>query len=211
MLIYFGMFNEITVNEVQNATIEWIVPDSPAAQAGLQTGDLIRSFDKLDNPTWEGVYERMNINLNQVVPVTVDRGGKSVSLYLHIPAELKDTDMDGMLPQYLKDPIGVDEVMPGLPADKAGLRPGDSIETVDGLPLHTVVALLAYLQAGEGKAITLHVLRNGAGLDLVAHPAKLDTGWKLGFVSRRFRWPMSRCRWAGRRESLASSARTIRF
>jgi regulator of sigma E protease len=183
MLIYFGVFNEVPEIEVKTTTIEWVVPDSPSAQAGLQTGDVIRSFDTVTNPTWEGVYERININLNQTVPVTVDRGGKSVSLSLRVPGELKDADIAGMLPQYLNGPIGVDQVMPGAPAEQAGLQHGDAIQSVDGYSIHTVAALLAYLQAGAGKPITLKVLRNGAPVTLVAHPAKLDTAWKLGFQS----------------------------
>jgi regulator of sigma E protease len=185
MLIYFGLFNEVPSIEVRTTTVEWIVPDSAAAQAGLQTGDVIRQFDKVANPTWEGVYERVSINLNQTVPLTVERAGKMVDLYMHVPAELKDSDPDiaGMLPQYLTGPIGVHDVMPGAPAEQAGLRAGDSIQAVDGHPIHTVAALLAYLQAGAGKPVTLNVLRNGAQVTLLAHPAKLDTSWKLGFAS----------------------------
>lgn len=185
MLIYFGLFNEVPSIEVRTTTVEWIVPDSAAAQAGLQTGDVIRQFDKVANPTWEGVYERVSINLNQTVPLTVERAGKTVDLYMHVPAELKDSDPDiaGMLPQYLTGPIGVHDVMPGAPAEQAGLRAGDSIQAVDGHPIHTVAALLAYLQAGAGKPVTLNVLRNGAQVTLLAHPAKLDTSWKLGFAS----------------------------
>ena len=54
------------------------------------------------------------------------------------------------------------EVAPGTPAEQAGLRAGDAIESVDGHPFHTVTTLLAYMQAGQGKPITLTVLRNGA-------------------------------------------------
>ena len=86
MLIYFGLFNEVPSIEVRTTTVEWIVPDSAAAQAGLQTGDVIRQFDKVANPTWEGVYERVSINLNQTVPLTVERAGKTVDLYMHVPA-----------------------------------------------------------------------------------------------------------------------------
>jgi regulator of sigma E protease len=185
MLIYFGLFNEVPSIELKTTTIEWIVPNSAAAQAGMQTGDIIRQFDKVNNPSWEGVYERINLNLNQTVPVIVERGGKAISLYMHVPAELKEDDPDiaGILPQYLTGPIGVNQVMPGAPAEQAGLRAGDSIQTVDGFPIHTVASLLAYLQAGAGKPVTLNVLRNGAPVTLVAHPAKLDTSWKLGFAA----------------------------
>jgi regulator of sigma E protease len=75
----------------------------------------------------------------------------------------------------------VAEVQPGLPAEEAGLRGGDSIEAVDGQAFHSVNTLLAYMQAGKGKPITLTVLRNGANLQITATPTKLDTRWMLGF------------------------------
>jgi regulator of sigma E protease len=63
------------------------------------------------------------------------------------------------------------------------MRAGDAIESVDGHPFHTVTTLLAYMQTGQGKPLTLTVLRNGQTLEMTAHPAKLDTDWKLGFVA----------------------------
>jgi S1-C subfamily serine protease len=101
---------------------------------------------------------------------------------MRIPGQLKGDDLAGLLPQFLPGPISVKEVQPGTPADQAGLRNGDAIQSVDGHPFHTVSSLLAYMQSGQGKAISLEVVRNGALLPLVAHPAKLDTGWKLGFA-----------------------------
>jgi regulator of sigma E protease len=100
-----------------------------------------------------------------------------------VPAELKQDDVAGMLPQFMPGPIGVEDVQPGTPADRAGLRAGDRIQSVDGHPFHTVSTLLAYMQAGQGQPISLVVLRNGASIPMVAYPAKLDASWKLGFVT----------------------------
>ncbi|MGD0914760.1 MAG: M50 family metallopeptidase, partial [Terracidiphilus sp.] len=107
-------------------------------------------------------------------------------LNLHILASAKTDNFDlsdeGLMPQEYYGPIKVDEVSPGLPADQAGLRPGDAIEAVDGHPFHTVYSLLVYMQEGAGKPINLTVLREGQTLNLVGHPTKLDTGYKLGFA-----------------------------
>jgi len=184
MIIYFGFINEVPAYEVKTTTIEWVAPGSAAAKAGLEPGDVIRSFDKVDNPTWEQVANRMTLDPNLTVPVAVDRGGQTVQLALAVPAELKGDDVAGMLPQFMPGPIGVQEVMPDNPAAKAGLRAGDAILTVDGHPFHTVSTLLAYMQAGQGKPISLVVVRNGVTLaPLTATPAKLDTGYKLGFAT----------------------------
>jgi regulator of sigma E protease len=128
------------------------------------------------------------LNANQAVPVTVERGGQTLDLTLRVPAAAKTDDFDlsdaGILPQFLSGPIGVQQVMPGTPADHAGVRAGDAIQSVDGHPFHTVQTLLAYMQAGQGKPMSLVLLRNGVSLPpVVAQPAKLDTGWKLGFAA----------------------------
>jgi regulator of sigma E protease len=182
MLVYFNWINEVPAFEVKTATVEWVVPGSAAAQAGLQPGDVIRRFADAVNPDWDKINQDLMLNPNQTLPVQVDRAGKSIQLSLRIPAKLDEDDLAGILPELVPGPIGVAQVQSGTPADQAGLRVGDGILSVDGLPFHTVTSLLAYMQAGQGKPISLQVLRNGAVLSMVAHPAKLDTGWKLGFV-----------------------------
>jgi len=188
MVIYFGWINEVPAIQVKTSTVEWVTPGSAAAQAGFQAGDIIRSFDGSANPDWEKIYERTKLNAGQAIPAAVERGGQTVNLTFTVPAEAKDDSFDlgdaGLLTQYLTGPIGVQEVEPGTPADKAGLRAGDAIESVDGHSFHTVATLLAYMQSGKGKPINLVVLRKGAEVPLVANPAKIDgSSYKLGFAT----------------------------
>ena len=184
MAFYFGWINEVPAHDVKTSTVEWVVPGSAAAQAGIVPGDTITQFDSVTNPGWDQIFGRMSVDGNQTVPVTVDRGGQSLALSIHLPAEVTGDDLAGMLPQYMRGPIGVQSISPGTPADKAGLRGGDAIVSVDGHDFHTVTTLLAYMQEGQGKPMALIVQRNGAMIGpLVAIPAKLDTGWKLGFLA----------------------------
>lgn len=196
MLVYYQFINEVPKYVVKSTTVEWVVPGSDAAKAGLQSGDVIKSFDGVQNPDWMQVGSRAQMNLNQNVPVTVARNGSDVQLSLHIPALQKgDDEVDfsdaGILPQYTPNPIGVHAVQAGTPAAKAGLQAGDQIETVDGHAFHFVSTLLAYMQAYPGKELTLGVVRNGQHLTLHATPVKMYSGrsqgqsgisgWKLGF------------------------------
>ena len=186
MFAYYLWFNEVPKFEVSSTTVEWVVPGSTAAQAGLQTGDRIRAFDGVQNPDWSQVGNRAALNPNQTVQLTVERAGKPVDLSLHIPPLAKGEDEfdfpdAGILPQSNLGPIGVEEVQPGTPAEKAGLKAGDQIETVDGQAFHYVGTLLAYMQWGQGKQVNLGVLRKGQRLTMTVQPARLDSGWKLGF------------------------------
>ena len=189
MIVYFGWFNEVPAVQVKTTTLEWVTPGSAAAQAGFRPGDAIRRFDGVNNPTWEQVYEHSKLNVNQLVPVTVERGDQTLALQMRVPADAKNDDFDlseaGLLPEYLTGPISVAEVEPGTPAAAAGLRAGDAIESVDGHPFHYVSTLLAYMQTGKGNAISLVVDRHGVTLPpMVVHPAKLDgTTWMMGFSS----------------------------
>ena len=186
MFFYYGWINEVPAVEVKDTAVEWVIPGSAAAQAGIQPGDIIRHFADTDNPDWIKVFNSFQLNPNQTVPVTVERGGKTLQLAFHVPGELKADDwtgLAGMLPEFTSGPISVEKVQPGTPADQAGLRAGDGIQSVDGLPFHTVISLLAYMQTGQGKPISLVVVRNGVALaPIVAHPAKLDSAYRLGFV-----------------------------
>ncbi len=184
MAFYFGWINEVPAHDVKTTSIEWVIPGSDAAEAGLQPGDIVRRFDTDDNPSWEQVYARMSLDPNQTVPVTVDRDGKTLQTELRIPGALEGDDLAGILPQYMPGPITIQNVMPGTPAAQSGLRTGDAILSVDGQPFHSVTSLLAYMQNGKGKPISLSIRRNGATIGpVIARPARLDTGWKLGFMA----------------------------
>jgi len=188
MVFYFHFINEVPSVEVKTTTIEWVIPGSAAAQAGLETGDVVLHFDTADKPDWEMIGERLALNANQVVPITVERGGETLNLSLRVPAAAKSDDFDfsdaGILPEYVSSPIAVHEVIPGTPAEQAGIRAGDAIQSVDGHAFHFVLTLQAYMKAGQGKPMSVVLLRNGVTLPpVVATPAKADSVWRLGFVA----------------------------
>lgn len=188
MVYYFGWINEVPKVEVKTTTVEWVVPGSTAAQAGLKPGDNLLQFAGADRLDWEKVFERIKLNPDQTVPVSVERNGATAQLSLHIPASAKSDDFDigdmGIAPQLTYGPVGVESVGSSTPAERAGLRAGDAIQSVDGLPVHTVTTLLAYMQDGKGKPLSLVVVRNGAALaPVVAYPARIEGGWKLGFTA----------------------------
>lgn len=187
MLIYFGWINEVQSVQVKTTTLEWVAPDSAAARAGFQTGDVIQQFDHYNKPNWEKVFAGLKLNAGQTVQVTVDRDGQTVTFPFTVPNDAKEDDFDpsdaGLLAQYMTGPIEVQEVQPGTPADKAGLRVKDKIVSVDGHAFHSVNSLLAYMQTGKGTPIVLDVDRGGSDIKLTAQPAMLKgSTYMLGFA-----------------------------
>ena len=97
----------------------------------------------------------------------------------------------GLVPLKQDAPVEVREVSDGKPAKAAGLQPHDLITAVDGLHLHSVDALIAYLKDGAGKPVVLTVERRRADgstqtLALPVTPVYADNqqgkSWQTGFA-----------------------------
>jgi S1-C subfamily serine protease len=71
--------------------------------------------------------------------------------------------------------VRVVEVLGGSPAEASGLRPGDLVLAVDGVPLGDAQSLQRQLfESAIGRRTEITVLRNGALVDAVAVPGELS-------------------------------------
>jgi serine protease Do len=99
--------------------------------------------------------------LKQVLPQLRDKG-KVTRGYLGI--NIRNVDEDHAAAFKLKTPDGafVESVQPGDPADKAGLRPGDTVVRVDSIPVKETRDLIGYVSAkAPGTKVKLAVMRDG--------------------------------------------------
>jgi regulator of sigma E protease len=137
---------------------------------------------------------RSVLDANSNVPFTVERNvdGQtkqfSNEVYLLDASKGQDFEIEslGLIPRYQNDPLKVHDVEPGFPADKAGLKAGDVIQSINGQTLHSVPAVMAFLQQQNGQQATLNVLRDGKPLTLHVQPVWADNGagqlgYRLGF------------------------------
>jgi predicted metalloprotease with PDZ domain len=81
-------------------------------------------------------------------------------------------------------------VLPGSPADAAGLRPGDQIISIHGQPVTSVEQIASVIAASlPGREIRIRVLRDGAPLELSARLADRSA---LGWMDRQERLDAAR-------------------
>lgn len=182
-------------NEVQAyingpAHVDYVTANSQAAHTGIQSGDSIVHYDTVENPTWDQVAIRSVLNLNQNVAFSYVHDGKRTDTKLFVQskggAENFSLDNLGLIPVMQQQPVQVGSLEPNMPAENAGLKPGDKVIAINGLHLHYVQALLAYMQDQAGKPATLTVLRDGKTLSLTLTPKLADVGdgtkdYRLGF------------------------------
>jgi len=190
----YMMHNEVPNYMSSPAVTDVVPPDSPAARAGIQPGDRIIRFDSDVNPTWEQVGMRAALDANSYIPVTVERlvNGEpqhlNLSLFAADASKGQDFELEsvGLLPRVQDGPLGVRDVMPGNPAEKAGLKAGDGIVSINGQSVHSVSAVMAVLQETQGKPVHLVVQRGSQTLNISATPIWGDDGtgrmgYRLGF------------------------------
>jgi regulator of sigma E protease len=180
------------------AVNDYTIRDTPAAKAGIGPGDRIVRYADTDNPDWEAIAMRSLLNMNRTVPLSYIHDGKRMDTSIQVAATESDASSGdivsllqhlGLVPRAQNMPVTVVDVVPNMPAARAGLKPGDQIQSIDGLEVHSVSMLLAYMQDQKGKPARLAVLRNGATLMLPVTPeltaADGNKGYRLGFTPVR--------------------------
>lgn len=164
-----------------------IIPEGPAAKAGLEVGDVIvrfgeRSIDAAQRLRWDVACAKAG----ETVPVQVLRKGKTVRLKVTPAAQpeaehaslvapasrflvdlgltVADTDRPGATEAGLPSPAGVRvvEVAPASPGLRAGVEPGDVLLELgeEAIPGATGFAQMIESRP-RGSMLQLHLRRQG--------------------------------------------------
>ncbi|MCL2661565.1 MAG: RIP metalloprotease RseP [Acidobacteriaceae bacterium] len=173
------------------ATADYISPGSIAARTGIQPGDTIVRFADIENPTWEQVLNHTVVNLNQTVRFDYMHGGERVQSAIDLttkdtPETVRPDTLMGVVPLMQANGVVVSATQPDTPAAHAGLQPKDQIVAIDHLQIHSVPALLAYMQDQSGKPAELTIRRDGQSIRIAITPTLMDGGdgrktYRLGF------------------------------
>jgi regulator of sigma E protease len=188
------------------AQVGVIDADSPAARAGLRTGDLVISVDGAEVHNWTALAAALD-----------DARGRRAIAYLRgepvpgIPqVRVLSAGMADLVPEPIADARGrlrqdtgiapaemfITHVEPGSPAARAGLARGDLITTLDGEPVRYWMLLDQALQRDPERVWRIGWLRRGpsahatAGTGLVRQDRR-EVIDEFGNVTRRLRFGAS--------------------
>ena len=172
-----------TETESSDAVISNIVPNSAAAQAGLQPGDKILELGGHKNPNWPDVLMQTALNANHPLPVLVDRKGQKLNFTITPQMDSKE----GIGTAGWRGGVQVGDVIKGSPADRAGLRTGDAFVSINGQPVVSPSMIQQAVFHAEGKPVELTVMRAGEMQKLSVTPAPTTDPkmpWRIGITFR---------------------------
>lgn len=132
----------------QGAFVQSVLPNAPAARAGLLPGDVIVKFADKDVTDQNALKSQVDtLKIDTSYSVQYYRAGKLQTTEIKIaekptalPLEPLGFSLFQLPPGRAGNPIGaliIDQVVRGSPADRAGLRPGMKLIGIGKTRIHT--------------------------------------------------------------------------
>lgn len=132
------------------AVVGYVAPHSPAESAGLHLGDRITGVSGAPILTWKDLNDTLANRPSDAHAMSVMRDGQS--LFLSIKGAVGSPEGWGIKPAI---PARVEKVLPGSPAEIAGIMPGAWILSFNDQPVVSWDHLLALIQSSEGGGFWL--------------------------------------------------------
>jgi len=189
-VIFWGIFWLKGVPEpeyLQQSPQVAAIPQNPPVKTDLLAGDRILAVNGVKTSTWDKVFEQIakaKPGSSALIAVARNNAEQEIT----VPVPLGKSDASNVLGYPAMPPIA-DEIAIGFPAEKAGMRPGDTITSIDGKPVVTWPQLVEVVRASEGRPINFVVRRDGQEIPLEITPthglgSDGESVWQIGVSPR---------------------------
>jgi regulator of sigma E protease len=167
---------EVPAYQDQPPVVGAVLPGSPAEKVGMRRGDRILTVagDAVD--TWDDLFMAIGTRADRDVAVTLLRDGQTQAVTVRpTPRTRFEVGDIGVMPDVSPWVVGV---MPGDPAERAGLKAGDKVVAVNGERVAFRSQLIEAIGRNEGHSLDLTILREGRELHVEVTPEKRgDRAW----------------------------------
>ena len=155
-------------------------PGSPAEKAGIAPGDEILSIDGTPLPTWEEAQYHIVLRPESALALRVRRGAEERD----VPVRSEATSAEQIGSIGVHPLVRVGQVLPGQPAEAAGLRTDDAILSIDGKPLRSFSEIPPIVGASGDRPLAFRLWREGQVIDLAITPRDSGAGPKIGIAPK---------------------------
>jgi regulator of sigma E protease len=155
------------VFEDKPVVVTAVPANSPAAHAGLAAGDQVIAINGEQHPDWKEAAKLVaTAEPDTKISVEVETGGQRRTLEIPVGTQKDTEQVLGFAPMR---PI-LEDVAPGMPASRGGMKEGDVIVAVDGQPIQWWGQFTERVRGSGGKALSLDIERKGQPMHLVLTP-----------------------------------------
>ncbi len=154
----------LTVDRVEAATL----PEQARALSAVPSGSRIVSMNGAPVRSWDEVVDAITLgSTDQIVFGFADRDDIVVALHRDQLVERSQLAAS-LLPRH---PAVIGQIVSGSAADEAGLSPGDSLLSIDGVPINSWGDAVAAIEKAPGQSLELMLAREGAAQTVSVTPA----------------------------------------
>ncbi len=158
--------------------VRFVSADSPAAAAGVESGDRIVALEGEAVESWLEVLDTFHLSPNQTLTMTLDRNGETVQTELAIEARGEEQiGYTGLFPAVQPRVEGLTE---GYPAEEAGLVEGDLLIKVDDKPIFSNQELIEAIEGKQGESVQLTILRDDVQQEVSVTPVAEGERFLIG-------------------------------
>ncbi|HTS10729.1 MAG TPA: RIP metalloprotease RseP [Candidatus Limnocylindrales bacterium] len=184
-LIFWGIIVTVglPIDRYEQMPAQVAAVPSTIDPAGVHAGDQIVDVNGTPTPTWNKVLTAVTKAApGDVLSIGVLRDGKEVKLAVPVPNGPITADA---VVGYPALPPVADDIQPGFPAEKAGMKAGDLIVSMNGKPIVTWPQLPEAIRGSDGHTIHFVVRRDGKDLPIDVTPKHTmnpdgDMAWMIG-------------------------------
>lgn len=162
------------------------LPQFSAFHPAVETGDLIKEVNGAKTPTWDDVFAQIaQVKPGDTVRLVVSRNGVEIRLTETVPAKAAPWDLVG----YPELPAVLDEPAIGMPAEKAGMKAGDVVVSINGKPVVTWDQLFEMVRNSNGATVHFVLSRDGKEFPVDVAPVQQmapdgQMAWQIGVTER---------------------------
>ncbi|MEE9218832.1 MAG: RIP metalloprotease RseP [Acidobacteriota bacterium] len=181
--IWWGVY-QVGIEEpaffANEAVVGGVEPGSPAEEAGLQIGDRVLAIGGSPVRSWKDLHTEVSLSPGQRRVLEIDRQGRRQQVEIALTSSTRHRiGYAGIRPAV---GVVVQELVPDMPAGRAGIRPGDEIIEVNGEPVFNGAEVSERIRALKGEQVGLTLLRNGQRLERQVEVSAADGIGQIGVL-----------------------------
>jgi regulator of sigma E protease len=165
------------------AVVGALEPAGPGVEGGVQLGDRIVSVSGTPVKTWEQFFNAMVTHRGETLTLELVRGSETLTRNVTPNAPKGSSPLDigevGIFPDAHPH---IASIIPGEAAERAGLKTGDVVVSVNDEPITFQTHLKAAISKRPDQEIRIAILRDGVPMTILATPALRNNEGMLGIT-----------------------------